>query len=153
MIWKGKSGARMCDLDTLLQSINYGPSPAVIICHIGTNDLVNVDEFCMRQRITVFMHQCISQFPYTRVVWSDILPRVFYFGAKSQPAVEKKRKAINRWAKKQCHVLGAHCLHHPQFSWSETTLYRYDGVHLSDVGTKLFRGNLQSCISLLLGLK
>ncbi len=146
VIWKGKSGARMSDLDTLLQSINYGSSPAVIIFHIGTNDLVNVDEFCMRQRITVFMQKCISQFPYTRVVWSDILPRIFYFGAKSQPAVEKKRKAVNRWAKRQCHELGALCLHHPQFTWSEAALYRFDGVHQSDLGTKLFRGNLQSCV-------
>ena len=149
VVWKGKSGARMGDLDLLLKSIK-GPTPSVIIFHIGTNDLVDVDEFCMRQRITVSLQTYVSQFSTTKVVWSDILPRIFYFGAKSQAAVEKKRRAINRWAKSQCIRLGAHCLPHPQFVWSETALYRFDGVHLSPLGTKIFRDNLRACASAML---
>ena len=90
MVWKGKSGAGMFELESLLQSCG-GATPAIIIFHIGTNDLIKVDEFCMRQRILVSLQDCIRQFPSTKIVWSDILPRVFYFGAKSQPAVEKKR--------------------------------------------------------------
>ncbi len=146
MIWKGKSGAGMRDLYSLVRSVNHGPSPIVIIVHIGTNDLVTVDEFCMRQRITEALQTYTAQFPNTKVVWSDILPRVFYFGAKSQAAVEKKRKAVNRWAKSQCKRLGASCLTHPQFTWSETALYRFDGVHLSPLGTQLFRDNLRVCV-------
>lgn len=146
MIWKGKSGAGMRDLNSLLRSVNHGPSPKVIIFHIGTNDLVHVDEFCMRQRITDSLYRYTTQFPATAVVWSGILPRIFYFGAKSQAAVENKRKAVNRWAKSQCKRLGAHYLSHPQFAWSETTLYRFDGVHLSPLGSHLFRGNLRSCV-------
>ncbi len=136
----------MYDLGALLQSCS-GATPAVIIFHIGTNDLIEVDEFCLRQRISVALQAYISQFPSSKIVWSDILPRVFYFGAKSQPAVERKRRAINRWAKSQCARLGAYCLHHPQFVWSETALYRFDGVHLSPLGTKLFRDNLRSCVN------
>ena len=59
--------------------------------------------------------------------------------------VEKQRRAVNRWAKSQCVRLGAYCLHHPQFVWTKTALYRFDGVHFSQLGTTLFRANLHSC--------
>ena len=119
-----------------------GPDPSVLLLHIGTNDLVTTDEFCMRQRILLLLNSCTVRFPHTVLMWSAILPRVFYFGARSQSSLERKRKALNRWAKKQCAKLGAHFLPHPQFKWTETALYRYDGVHLSPLGNTAFSGGL-----------
>ena len=110
--WLGKSGAGLCDLDALLEGVS-GPTPSIIIVHIGTNDLVDVDEFSIRQRIALSMQRCIKCFPHTTVIWSDILPRLFYFGARSQLSLERKRCALNRWARSQGQQLGI--LHHPQF--------------------------------------
>ena len=46
--WLGKSGARLRDLPLLLNQMD-GPPPAMI--HLGTNDLVSSDQFCIRQLI------------------------------------------------------------------------------------------------------
>ena len=141
VIWRGKSGAGLCEISQLLEGTT-GPSPATIIVHIGTNDLVEVDEFSIRQRIALTMKRCRDVFPATCIIWSDILPRVFYFGARSQMSIERKRRAVNRWARSQGRRLGVSILHHPQFTWTETSLYRYDGIHLSPLGNGIFIANL-----------
>jgi lysophospholipase L1-like esterase len=147
--WLGKSGAHLCDLDALLEGIS-GPTPSIIIVHIGTNDLVDVDEFSIRQRIVLSMKKCVKFFPHTTIIWSDILPRLFYFGARSQLSLERKRRALNRWARSQGRRLGVSILHHPQFKWTETALYRFDGVHLSPTGNQVFLGNFRCAIRSLL---
>ena len=114
--WEGKSGAGLGDILMMLSGRKMA-DPSVLILHIGTNDLVHIDEFSMRQRILLLLNTCTRRFPQTCLVWSEILPRLFYFGANAQNALGRKRKALNRWARKHCTKLGAHYLPHPCFSW------------------------------------
>ena len=90
------------------------------------------------------------QFPNTLLIWSDILPRVFYFGARSQLSLERKRRAVNRWARSQGRRRGVSIMHHPQFRWTETVLYRYDAVHLSPLGNRVFVDNICQAIRLVM---
>ena len=122
------------------------PRPAMLIVHVGTNDLGDTDFFCMRQRIALFMKECCDKYPWTKLVWSDILPRACYFGTINPSKLEMKRRAVNRWARSLSRRMGVSVLHHPQFRWSEFSLYRYDGVHLSHTGNMHFRSNLRDCI-------
>ena len=147
--WQGKSGAHLCDIQPMLASRSE-PDPLLIMIHVGTNDLVGVDEFCLRQRVLVLLESASARYPHSLIVWSGILPRVFYFGARSQASMENKRKAVNRWARKQCQKLGACYLHHPQFVWTSHNLYRFDGVHLSPEGVRIFQENIRQCICSLL---
>ena len=144
VLWNGKGGAGVCDISNLLTQLDAkGPPPTMLILHAGTNDLVAVDEFALRRRVSVLLSDCATRYPNAIVVWSDILPRVFYIGARSQPALERKRRTINRWVKSQsCHSK-VFCLHHPQFVWSDVGLFRYDGVHLSPYGNHLFVDNIR----------
>ena len=148
VLWRGRSGARLRDIWSLIESIPANASPPkIIIVHLGTNDLLHIDVFSIRQSIAIFMDEVRSRFPSSVLVWSDILPRVFYFGARSQKAVERQRKAINRWARVYSQRVGCQVLHHPQFVWSDLALYRHDGVHLSATGNDIFCNNLVSCIN------
>ncbi len=152
VLWRGRGGARLADWESLLAAMPANaPPPAVLILHLGTNDLMAIDVFSIRQSIDVFMGDIRARFPDTILVWSDILPRVFYFGARSQKSMEKQRRAINRWARTCSQRWGCHVLHHSQFAWSELSLYRFDGVHLSPADNNVFCNNLVSCINGLLG--
>ena len=145
--WKGKGGAGMANYDDLLNDLRKrAPPPDLLIFHLGTNDLVTIDEFALRQQIAVMLRDCAWAYPTSTIVWSDMLPRVFYMGARSQSALERKRRTINRWAASQCKAVQALCVHHPQFIWSEVSLFSYDGVHLSSLGNQLFRSNLRAFI-------
>ena len=146
--WNGKGGARLNDLTGLLSELAVsGPPPGLIIVHIGTNDLVPLDAFCIRQSLRIFMEECCARFPGAQLVWSDILPRACFFGAFSQAKMEMKRRSINKWARKVGRRIGVAVLNHLQFKWSLFHLFRYDGVHLSQVGLELFRKNLLDCIT------
>ena len=74
--WQGKSGAHLVDLLPVLEQ-RQGPDPSVLLVHVGTNDLVTTDEFCMHQRILLLLNSCTVRFPHTVLIWSAILPRVF----------------------------------------------------------------------------
>ena len=79
VLWRGRSGARLSDLNSLISSMPANaPSPAVLIVHLGTNDLLSIDVFSVRQSISIFMGELKAQFPDTIIYWSDILPRVFF---------------------------------------------------------------------------
>lgn len=150
--WRGRSGARLCDLSSLISSMPANaPPPAIIIVHLGTNDLLTIDVFSVRQSISLFMADLKAQFPDTIICWSDILPRVFYFGARSQRAMEQQRKVINRWARACSRRIGCQVLNHPQFAWTELSLYRFDGIHLSEAGNAVFCNNMAAHIKCILG--
>ena len=147
VLWRGQSGAQFCDLQPLLDELAQTHSPPeLLIIHMGTNDLVHTDFFSLPQRVSLCIDGCRTLFPGAAVVWSDTLPRMFYYGARSQRSLEKQRRALNKWSRTYCHRVGAHVLHHPQFCWTDASLYRYDGVHLSAMGNDLFRANLRQCV-------
>ena len=147
VFWKGKGGAGIGDCrDLLIDLGKRAPSPAFIIIHLDTNDLVDIDEFALRQQVAVMLCDCCWAYPGSTIVWSDALPRVFYVGARFQPAMERKRRTINRWAASQCRAVQVPCIHHPHFKWSEISLYLYDGVHLSPLGNQLIISNLREFI-------
>ncbi len=60
--------------------------------------------------------------------------------------MERQRKAINWAARAHAGKIGCEVLHHPQFSWTDLSLYRFDGVHLSMAGNRAFCQNLTDCI-------
>ena len=148
MLWKGKGGAGINDIFYLLEDLGRShPPPALLILHFGTNDLVRVDEYGLRMKVAAMLQDCASMLPLTTIFWSDILPRVVYQGARSQPALERKRRTINKWARAQSAKLTrVFSLHHPQFTWDDFSLFLADGVHLSRLGNGVFTANLRHCI-------
>ena len=112
-----------------------------MIIHLGGNDLIVADEFSFRQRL-VLSRRASLLFPHASLIWSDLLPRLYYLGARSPEGTEEKRRTLNRWAQPKDSWFGIRNLHLPQFRWTEATLYRFDAVHLSPLGNRIFRDNV-----------
>ncbi|KAJ8320869.1 hypothetical protein KUTeg_002456 [Tegillarca granosa] len=71
------------------------------------------------------------QIPNTTVVWSCILPRLFWYGARSQVAIDNVRGIV---------------LTQSDLSDKETGCYRFDGIHLSDIGNDIYLNALQGAL-------
>ena len=56
--------------------------------HVGTNDLVQLNFFAIRQTLASLLMECKDMFLHTRLVWTCILPHLFYYGARSQQSMK-----------------------------------------------------------------
>ena len=107
-----------------------------------------MDVYSVRQSIAIFMEWVRAQFPHTLVFHGlKFCHGFFYFGAHSQKNMEQQRKKINRWMRTCCQRNGCMILRHPQFIWSDLSLYRFDGVHLSEADNAVFGDNFTDCIN------
>ena len=151
LTWCGVRGARLEALVPILRrQLHIHPVPHTVVIHLGTNNLFSTPVKKIRQRMEEGLLATRNMLPNTTIIWSDILPRLFYFGAQKRVG-KKTTRSLNRFAEKICKQLGnAHRIIHAQsITDSLHSLYRHDGVHLSCLGNDLFRGNLSSAIGFL----
>ncbi|KAJ8307959.1 hypothetical protein KUTeg_014489 [Tegillarca granosa] len=88
----------------------------------------------------------LSKLPNTTVVWSCILPRLFWYGARSQVAIDNVRKRTNREISSYILKLGGRVITQSDLSDKETGCYRFDGIHLSDIGNDIYLNALQGAL-------
>ena len=138
--WKGRSGRRLAqfkeDFPFLCATSQHLPS--VILIHLGTNDIVNTPvqeiQWTFQQAMSLIFKHVHNPF----LIFSEILPRLYYKGAINQKKVEKTRKTLNRRIRALMGRCGGHVIRHPMFSQEQVHLFRKDGTHLTAEGNELF---------------
>ena len=94
----------------------------------------------------VCRHGCRSLLPYSTLIWSDILPRHWYQGARSQSSVELKRKTVNKTARAIVLAGGCKVFKHANINWASRSLFRDNYLHLDTLGQFLFTNNLREAL-------
>ena len=143
--WRGKRGGHFSDVvSTLVYCLSKKSYPTTIIIHTGTNNILNkrTNKYILRQIIPAMLLSIRNILPLTRIIWSDILPRMSY-GEENPGSGAGKRVAnfINNQAQKAIHSMGNACFisHKDLFSPPTYRLFRGDGLHLNDAGLIVFR--------------
>ena len=151
--WIGKSGMHWNQLLSTLQfNMLYNPSPALILIHVGGNDLVNIKQGKLMKTVKNDLKYISSVFPNVSLVWSDILPRKHWRGMPSTPAnlvsINEKRKSINRAGRQVVRSLnhGRYIIH--EIETETPGLFLRDGTHLTNIGNDIFLITLQEAIRL-----
>lgn len=69
--------------------------------------------------------------PNTKLVWSHILPRRYWYGAplNSGKNIDKKRKRINKNISKFVKEMGGGVISHSNISVANPDLFRFDGTY------------------------
>lgn len=147
--WNGISGARLAGVDNRLRNyLAVRPVPSTIILHLGTNDIFTEPSWRIRARLAENVSSIRELLPNTRLIWSDIIPRLFYYGETTPGAGKRVTRNINGYARGVCAAVGnAHTISHSSaLAPSQYRLFRRDGLHLSDEGLSVFRANLSSAL-------
>ena len=148
--WHGVRGAKISSLVASIRSeLKRSPVPNIIIIHLGTNDLFSTPVKEIRTWIEEGLKALRHMLPATRIVWSDILLRLFYYG-EERPGVGKRNvSALNKFAHKVCKKLGrAHAIVHAHnINPCSHSAYWRDGLHLSKEGNRLFCRNIFDAVS------
>ncbi|KAJ8319201.1 LOW QUALITY PROTEIN: hypothetical protein KUTeg_004292 [Tegillarca granosa] len=119
--------------------------PPVLEIQLSSNDLVSRASGVLRWEMKLDLLS-LSKLPNTTVVWSCILPRLFWYGARSQVAIDNVRKRTNREISSYILKLGGTVITQSDLSDKETGCYRFDGIHLSDIGNDIYLNALQGAL-------
>lgn len=77
------------------------------------------------------------------IIWSYMLPQLYWHNAKSVSKIDATRKAVNRAVKQFLRREGGLVIRHPTITFAQKQLFRYDGTHLNELGNAAFLNSLQ----------
>lgn len=146
--WFGRGGLELHNIPRSLQDLlRHHATPNLIILHVGSNNIGKHPVKLCRQAVEEVLLSTRQLLPESHVCYSEIIPRLFYYGRgegpHSQPALDKCRKNINRYAKSRIkRMFRASYLQH-RFHSQDHELFHRDGVHLSDRGNELLIGDFE----------
>lgn len=149
MRWFGLRGAGLGDIMKLVNSkLSKHSHPSTIILHIGTNDIFHLNTYNLRRQVFALLQGLRAILPSTRLIWSDVFARLFYYGEHRPGGGRRITNFINAQAHKfvkQMDNAGFIC-HTEVLPPTRQSLYRHDGMHLSPSGLIIFRMNLSEAL-------
>lgn len=107
------------------------------ICSVRLDVLLTIMKADV-ERIPGFFSQVV-------VVWSEVIPRVLWQGARDAAAVERSRWTPNISMSRIVRAMGGVVVRHHQLEGDNRSLMT-DGVHLNDIGHDIFLSGLQDGI-------
>lgn len=135
--------------DSMLYSkLGANAAPNYLVVHLGSNDLGIVPGLELFNRIICSFLRCKLLLPDTTIIYSDILPRLYWHSAKSASKIDAMRKDVNRKVKNFLKAEGGLVIRHPTITFAEKHLFRYECTHLNDLGNAVmlndFQGGLET---------
>lgn len=143
--WFGIPGMKWEDLSNILtDKLKDKLPPNYLVIHLGSNDMTSHKLKDLMSNIECTILRIKTLLPQTKIIWSDILQRCYWHGAKSQTKVEGNRKRVNSFARNFIRREGGFSIRHDRINVKQIQLYRHDGVHLSNLGNSIFIKDMQS---------
>ena len=140
MVWES--------LEPLVETrLKHFPPPGFLLIHLGGNDIVHRPSVDLILNIKATILKFRALMPHTVIIWSDILPRLYWHLAKKPPKVDSSRKRINSTVRSFVVQEGGRAISHPSLTVKDDQLFRTDGVHLDDPGNAIFLNTIQGAIS------
>ena len=98
----------------------------------------------LRCQIKDSLGQLMGLLPSTKLIWSQILPRISWRYSQNSRALNRAAARINNYAACICIQVGGCYIKYPALAWNEPMMFCEDGVHLSDIGNELFLFRIQA---------
>ncbi|XP_053571477.1 uncharacterized protein LOC128661226 [Bombina bombina] len=147
--WLGRRGLCWADLPGLLQdAMKRWEKPHVLIIHLGGNDLGSIPGWDLSAVIQSDLCTFKAWMPGVRMGWSNIIPRLTWRHMASHRTAFQVRKKLNRDVRKLMFELRGFVVEHKTIAEADRSLYRGDGVHLSNHGMDLFIEDLRQSLLL-----
>ena len=139
-VWEGIGGAGVQRTrQSFLQLLARMPEPQYLVLHTGSNDLAHMPVGALRHKLAELLLLMKAALPRTVIIWSDMLPRLNYRGARCAKTVAKSSDTVNRFLRNFAVQNGMRCIKHHGVKRSRGEAFLPDGVHLSETGNKAFQ--------------
>ncbi|XP_073517775.1 uncharacterized protein [Phyllobates terribilis] len=121
-------------------------SPLILVLHAGGNDLCS---FHLAELLTI-MRSDVDKFhrlfPELTLIWSEVMSRVAWQGARDVAAVERSVRTLNARLSRFIRFKAGVVMRHHQLEGDNSSLMLPDGVHLTEIGLDIFLSGLQDSI-------
>jgi hypothetical protein len=121
-------------------------TPDVIALHVAGNDLGAYEIGDLRYFLRAQLRYIKRNYPNTKLIWSQILPRTNWRHSKNNEAMEKARKRLNSYAATRTIGMGGTYIKYPNIYLANTELWSTDGIYLSNVRNERFLNSLQHAL-------
>ena len=136
---------------TLYGAIHYIKTGKVkannVMFQIGSNDLEHKDPDDVLIELEQLVKTTKEALPEVNVLIGEILPR-FYQDRSLSSEYEQKRMSYNCLVKEFCNEIGAHFVTYDNLKFIDFV----DGIHLNEVGVRIFVSNMKRVFNPLLGV-
>ncbi|KAM4032282.1 uncharacterized protein ACNLHF_019593 isoform 2-T2 [Anomaloglossus baeobatrachus] len=117
--------------------------PTILVIHAGGNDLCFLKLAELMTLMRADLERIISFFSEVILVWSELIPRVVWQGARDAEAIERSRRTINCRLSRFVRSKSGVVIRHRQLEGDNRRLMGTDGVHLNEIGLDIFLSGLQ----------
>lgn len=141
--WQAKGGLRSEGLKKFVRdTLVIEDPPQFMVIHCGANNVGQDKSHDLISDMKSIIDHFFTSLPLTKIVWSQMLPRLKFRFGKNQKALEQVLVNVN--SKMASYVLdnGGYYIKYPEISHRDPGLFS-DGVHLSDIGKDIMLHRLQ----------
>ncbi|KAM4026879.1 uncharacterized protein ACNLHF_022756 [Anomaloglossus baeobatrachus] len=117
--------------------------PTILVIHAGGNDLCFLKMAELMTLMRADLERIINFFSEVILVWSELIPRVVWQGARDAEAIERSRRTINCRLSRFVRSKSGVVIRHRQLEGDNRRLMGTDGVHLNEIGLDIFLSGLQ----------
>ncbi|XP_077113503.1 uncharacterized protein LOC143809782 isoform X2 [Ranitomeya variabilis] len=144
VIWRGLRGMMWSRvLPEIVHISRVTSSPTIVVIHVGGNDLAS---FSLVELLTLMrsdMDKFSMFFPSMRLVWSEIIPRVVWRGARERNAMERSRRTLNQRISRFVRFKNGVVVRHHRLEGDNSGFLLPDGVHLNEAGLDIFLNGIR----------
>ena len=148
VVWFGQRGMRWHQVLLSLQFMHSRVHPDFIIIHCGGNDLGNLRGISLIRMMKHDLIKIMELYPDSTVLFSTIAERQqWMWTTEFGPKFERARRNLNKVMSAFMRDYGMLSVRHFNICSAETSLFRHDGVHLTDRGNAFFLSNIRNAIT------
>lgn len=142
--WRGHRGLRWAQVFSEVVNISRQVrAPVVLVLHVGGNDLCCVPTGELMAVMKTDLTRFSGFFTGLTVVWSEIVPRAAWRGARDVGAVDGARRTINARMSRFVRYRGGVVVRHRELEGDNRALLEDDGVHPNPIGLDIFLSGIQ----------
>lgn len=145
--WRGIRGLRWAQVLAEVVFISrWAQGPVVLVLHVGGNDLGSVPTGELMMFMKADLARFSSFFTNLLVVWSEMVPRAVWRGARDMNAIEGARRTVNARMSRFVRYRGGVSFRHRELEGNNRSLLEEDGIHPNPIGLDILLSGLQDGI-------
>ena len=145
--WQFRGGMKWDDLcHKIIYLLKFEDAPDYLVIHCGGNDFGSTSAYELREQMRASISYLSRCLPNTRLVWSQILPRLVWRHERSHSALERVRIRTNNFLANLVIRSGGAYIRYPELTERNPGMFSTDNVHLSMIGNDLFLYRIQQAI-------